>query len=94
MNFIEAMQALLEGKKVRCNLWAGSEHLRMIDGDLCDEYNKILLWGIKGANWSLVESPKEKDDRIAALELELHQLKVALVEAKTKIKYLIEEVEV
>jgi hypothetical protein len=67
MNDREAMQALLDGKKIRRSVWGRGEHIELTsDGTLLDEVGHKIILDFKVSfedydNWQIYTEPKSEE---------------------------------
>lgn len=57
MTFSEALQAMLDGKRVCCKIWAGHDYIELVDNKIVDEQGFPYSIGDKlyEAEWSLYQ---------------------------------------
>lgn len=61
MNFVEAMKAMLDGKKIQSTLWGSREYIFLKDGKIYDELNKLTQAEVSLKDQYLVyQEPQEQ----------------------------------
>ena len=57
----EAIQAMLDGKKVRDVKWVPEEYIYISEGDIvCEKGTKLHSFNVANTDWEIYEEPKPK----------------------------------
>ena len=57
----EAIQAMLDGKKVRDVKWVPEEYIYISEGDIvCEKGTKLYSFNVANTGWEIYEEPKPK----------------------------------